>query len=85
MVTFKRISDYQKQFIRNHSAKMYASNIAEILKMHPDTVRKFIKYEGLKAFQPVKKKRYGRDKKEPDNVKSGFFNVSAQNNWLVNG
>ena len=77
------IKDHQKQFIRTHSARMYIATMAGILKMSPDTVRKVIKEEGLKQFQPVKKKRYGKDKKDPDQVPAGCFNVSSTQNWLL--
>lgn len=66
-----------------HSARMYISTMAGILKMSPDTIRKIIKEEGLKKFQPVKKKWPGKHKKDPDQVPAGCFNVSAEKNWLM--
>jgi len=83
MKTFKRVSDYQKEFIRSNSARMYIATMAERLKMSPDTVREFMKHENLPKFQPVKKKRYGKDKKDPDHVPPGYFNVQAMKNWLM--
>lgn len=73
----KETSDYQKQYIRANSGRMYVKTMAAYLKMCPDTIVKIIQEEGLKKFCPAGGKYSGKTKKKKEPVKEGCFDPAS--------
>ena len=73
----KRLTDHQREFIRNNFLKLKESEIANILGVTKFYVQDFKRSEGLAKYP------YNRKKKEKPEVKEMFFNVDARESWVA--